>query len=97
MLLAAMFAFLLVPLVLLVFALVDLVQHSDAEWSAAGQDRLTWLLITLLVGVIGPVLYLVVARPKLERARHRLATSPGGPIVAPPGDGGPRPLPGQGR
>lgn len=97
MLLAAMFAFLFVPLVLLVFALVDLVQRSDAEWSTAGQDRMTWLLVTLFVGVVGPVLYLVVARPKLDQARRRLATPSVTPVVAPPGDSGPHPLPGASR
>ena len=97
MLLAAMFAFLLVPLALLVFALVDLVRRSDGEWSTAGQDRLTWLLVTLFVGVVGPVLYLVVARPKLDQARRRLATPSVGPVPAPPADGGPHPLPGPGR
>lgn len=97
MLLAAMFAFLLAPLILLVFAVVDLVQRSDAEWSTAGQDRLTWLLVTLFVGLVGPVLYLVVARPKLDQARRRLSTPSVTPVLAPPGNSGPHPLPGPGR
>lgn len=83
-LLGAMFAFLLVPLALLVFALVDLVQRSDAEWAASGQDRLTWVLISLFVGLLGPLLYLVIARPKLEDAKFRLQQTSPVPGLAPP-------------
>lgn len=72
-LLVAMVGLLLVPLVLLVVALVDLLQRSEDEWLAAGQDRMSWLLVTLLVGLVGPVLYLAVARPRLDEARSRRA------------------------
>jgi hypothetical protein len=75
-LLVAMAGLLLVPLALLVLALVDLVQRSDAEWSHAGQDRLTWVAIVLVVGLVGPVLYLALARPRLDRARLDLALLP---------------------
>ena len=85
-LLVAMVGLLLVPVVLMVVALVDLVQRGDAEWVAAEQDRMTWLFVTLLVALIGPVLYLTVARPRLDEARLRLHSidTIGAPLPPPP-------------
>jgi heme/copper-type cytochrome/quinol oxidase subunit 2 len=79
--------FVLVPLGLLVWALVDLATRSEAEWRWSGQDRLGWVLIIVLVGLIGPFLYLVVARPKLVQTRRYLAASglPAWPLGPPPG------------
>lgn len=55
-----------VPIVLLVYTLVDLVRRPKWVWQQSGQDQLIWALIVLLVGLIGPILYLVIARPKLD-------------------------------
>lgn len=75
----ALLALLLVPVGLLVFALVDLLRRPDPEWAWSGQDRLTWVLVVLFVGLLGPILYLVVARPRLDQARYRLALAAGWP------------------
>ncbi len=56
--------FLFIPLGLMVWALVDLVQRPKADWDAAGQDRLVWALIVMFVGLIGPILYLTIGRKK---------------------------------
>ncbi len=53
-------------LVLLIWALVDLLQRPQDQWVASGQDRLVWALVVIFVGLIGPLLYLLIARPKLE-------------------------------
>lgn len=58
--------FAVVPLVLMIVALVDLLKRPQSEWQAAGQNQLLWGGIVVFVGVVGPILYLVMARPKLE-------------------------------
>lgn len=58
----------LAGLVLLVMALIDLVGRPGDVWLRAGHNQLVWALIVILVGFIGPVLYLLVARPALDAA-----------------------------
>jgi heme/copper-type cytochrome/quinol oxidase subunit 2 len=53
-----------------IWALVDAVQRSDADWEQAGQNKLVWVLILIFLGVIGALVYLVVARPRLEEIRR---------------------------
>lgn len=60
-------------LVLLVVALLDLVRRPAAAWEASGHNQLVWALVVIFVGFVGPLLYLMVARPALD------ASSSGGP------------------
>lgn len=52
-------------LVLLIVALVDLVRQPADAWQRSGHNQLVWALIIVFVGFIGPILYLIVARPAL--------------------------------
>jgi hypothetical protein len=61
----------LATLGLLVLALVDLVKRPAEVWEESGHNQLVWALVVIFVGFIGPVLYLVVARPALEAAAAR--------------------------
>ena len=56
----------LVGLVLLVLALVDLVKRPAGAWAASGHNQLVWAVIVVFVAFIGPLLYLLIARPALE-------------------------------
>lgn len=56
-------------LVLLVLALIDLVKRPAGEWTASGHNQLVWAVIVVFVGFVGPLLYLLIARPALETAR----------------------------
>ena len=56
---------------LLVFALIDLVKRPAEVWEESGHSQLVWALVVFFVGFIGPVLYLLVARPALEAAAQR--------------------------
>ena len=58
----------LAGLVLLVMALVDLVRRPTEQWAASGHNQLVWALIVIFVGFIGPLLYLLIARPALDAA-----------------------------
>ena len=53
---------------LLVLALIDLVKRPADVWEESGQSQLVWALVVIFVGFIGPVLYLLIARPALEAA-----------------------------
>ena len=60
---------------LLVFAFIDLVKRPADVWKESGHSQLVWALVVIFVGFIGPVLYLLVARPALEAAAVRRASS----------------------
>ena len=60
-------AFVAIPIVM-VIALVDIARRPRAEWDAAGQNQLMWVLLVVFVTVIGVVLYYAIARPRLEDA-----------------------------
>ena len=66
----------LVLLVLPVWAIVDALQATEAQWEAIGQQRTLWLVLiaagTLCGGLIGTILaivYLATVRPKLRTAQ----------------------------
>jgi hypothetical protein len=64
--------FLLVALVmtiLWILALVDALRIPDATWQRAGQSKLLWVLVVVLLHLLGALLYAVMARPALGRAR----------------------------
>lgn len=65
----------LAAFVLLVMALVDLVRRPADVWVESGQNQLVWALIVIFVGVVGPLLYLVIARPILDGASSRSMSS----------------------
>ena len=58
----------LAGLVLLVMALVDLVRRPTETWESSGHNQLVWALIVVFVAFLGPLLYLLIARPALENA-----------------------------
>jgi len=61
----------LTGLVLLVMALVDLVRRPAETWEASGHNQLVWALIVIFVGLIGPLLYLLIAPPALDAATRQ--------------------------
>ena len=58
----------LAGLVLLVVALIDLVRRPTETWAASGQNQLVWALIVVFVAFLGPLLYLLIARPAFDAA-----------------------------
>lgn len=62
---------LMVPVVLILVALYDLLDYPDPVWKRAGLDKIMWLLIAVIIPVLGPMAYLIKARPRL-RAEARL-------------------------
>ena len=68
---------LLLPLLMIAFigawiwGFMDMGKHSGAEWDAAGQSPVLWVLLLLSLGVFGLILYLTIARPRLENPLSR--------------------------
>ena len=59
----------LVGLGLLLVALVDLVKRPADAWVRSGQNQIVWALVVVFLGFVGPVLYLLIARPALDTPR----------------------------
>lgn len=60
-------------LVLWIFAIVELVRYPDATWYYAQKDKTTWLLIVILVGAIGALVYWFSVRKALKATEEWLA------------------------
>ena len=58
----------LVTTALWLLSLVDALRIEDARWARAGQSKLLWVLLIVLLGLLGSLLYLAMARPALRRA-----------------------------
>jgi hypothetical protein len=71
-----------VPLILAVYALVDLVQTDDKD--VQGLPKLVWVLLIVLVWIVGPVAWLVAGR-KGRGLPGLPPRSVGGPSGAPRG------------
>jgi len=67
--------FMLVSFVLLIVALIDLLKRPAGLWYESGHNQLVWALVVVLVGFVGPLLYLLIARPALESAAKATTSS----------------------
>ena len=54
--------------VLWLAVLVQALRIPDSTWEAADQSKLVYVLLMVLLGLLGTVLYALVARPALRRA-----------------------------
>jgi hypothetical protein len=52
-----------------VWAALDAAVKPDPSWHAAGQSKVVWVLISLFLGVVGSLVYVVAIRPKVVAAR----------------------------
>ncbi|MFN8104671.1 MAG: PLDc N-terminal domain-containing protein [Acidimicrobiia bacterium] len=60
------FAVIVAAIVLFIWALIDCLRYPDQAWEAVGQQKIVWILVIVLVGCIGPLLYFFIPRPKLK-------------------------------
>lgn len=58
----------LVSLALTVFGIVDIVRQPDAAWKASGQNKVLWIVLVILLGLIGFLVYWFAIRPKVVAA-----------------------------
>jgi Phospholipase_D-nuclease N-terminal len=50
-----------------IWSLVDALQVSDQRWVEAGQDKVLWVILIAILGILGSLLYVVIPRPALRR------------------------------
>jgi hypothetical protein len=51
-----------------IWSLVDALRITDPQWDAAGQSKLLGVILIAVLGILGSVLYALMARPALVRA-----------------------------
>jgi hypothetical protein len=70
----------LAMLVYFVLSLVDIISRPEWQWRAAGQEKILWLLLVLLLDVfaITSLIYWYGIRPRLLAVEHLTLTSPPG-------------------
>ena len=54
-----------------IWSLVDALRFDDRRWEAAGQSKLLWVILIAVLGLLGSILYAVMARPSLKRTVPR--------------------------
>lgn len=59
----ALVVFLVIPTA---WALYDILRTSPESWTRTHQSQGIWVLVVLLVPIVGPILYLAVAKPRLR-------------------------------
>jgi hypothetical protein len=47
--------------------LVDALRTPDGQWEAAGQSKILYVLLMVFLGLLGTVLYALIARAALKR------------------------------
>lgn len=55
----------LIGLAIAIYCIVDITKQPDAAWQAAGQNKVLWIVLVLLLGVIGSAIYWFAIRPKV--------------------------------
>ena len=56
------------------WAIIDVLRTPADVWEAAKQNQILWAAVVVLLSFIGPLLYLLIARPQLLEANARLST-----------------------
>jgi len=59
----------LLMLVPVVWALTDILGTPTRVWADSNQNQGLWAILVFLLPLLGPLLYLVIARPRLIEAR----------------------------
>jgi hypothetical protein len=55
----------LILLAVSLYCVYDITQKSDAQWQAAGQNKILWIVLVLLFGILGSAVYWFAIRPKV--------------------------------
>lgn len=48
--------------------LIEALRTPSSQWSAAGQNQIVYVVLMVLLGIVGTILYIAVARPQLRSA-----------------------------
>ena len=83
------FAIMIAGLVYWVIALIEIATVPDHQYRAAGTEKLVWVLVVVLAGVIGALIWRFAERDKVRAAAGRWPATPPG-WYADPATGKPR-------
>jgi len=83
---AGFFVFFVVNIVLVIWALVDAIRVPDDSMYRAG-NKLIWILVILLAGFVGAIIYFFVGRPGAGGAPSATGSAQGQPPLPPPPPG----------
>jgi hypothetical protein len=62
-----------------VWSLVDALRITEDRWVMAGQSKILWVVLIAVLGLLGSILYVAMARPALGRtSRPGLDPPPAG-------------------
>jgi cellobiose-specific phosphotransferase system component IIC len=50
-----------------VWSIVDAAKRPEAQWDAAGQNKMVWLVSIVVLGALASAVYVMVARSSLKR------------------------------
>ncbi|MET3963630.1 lysylphosphatidylglycerol synthetase-like protein (DUF2156 family) [Marmoricola sp. OAE513] len=78
--------FALGSIVLWLVFLIEAINMPDAQWTAAGQNKILHVVLMVVLGIIGTIIYFVTARGDLTR----VGPPPPGFQTGPPGYGPPQ-------
>jgi hypothetical protein len=81
---AGFFAFFIANIVLVIWALVDAIRVPDDSMYRAG-NKLIWILVIILAGFVGAIVYFFVGRPVPGGPRGAGSSWQGQPPPPPPG------------
>lgn len=71
--LVLLLVFLVIAFAMFIFwilALVDLLKYNEREYQAADSSKVVWVLVVVLVGGIGGMIYWFTMRTKLRAVRN---------------------------
>jgi hypothetical protein len=72
----------IVGFVFLIMAVVDIAKRPDWQWQMSGQDKVLWLILSILVAMPCALIYWFAIRPKLVGVERSAGlASPTGPVV----------------
>lgn len=54
-----------------IWAVIDVLKTPTSVWEAAGQNQIVWAIVVLALAFLGPILYLIIARPQLRIVTDR--------------------------
>jgi hypothetical protein len=58
----------LVAAAIWIWSLVDALRISDQRWAAAGENKILWVVLIFVLGLLGSLLYVLMPRKKLGSA-----------------------------
>lgn len=77
-----LFALWLAAIVFWIISIIEVAKIPDPQFKAAGTDKIVWLLVVILLGVIGALIWRFVKRNDVLAAEGRSAPSAGGSPAA---------------